>query len=101
MGLSVSPHDQSWYFHTIEWTLRTSQVMENQALKAFGKRVRALRKARGWTQEDLAETAGLHENYISRLETGAQEPGFFVLRRLARAFNLSAGVLLDEATGQQ
>jgi transcriptional regulator with XRE-family HTH domain len=71
-------------------------VTERQALKAFGKRVRELRKARGWTQEELAEAADLHENYVSRLETGEQEPGLFVVLRLCRAFKVAPGSLLEQ-----
>lgn len=69
-------------------------MTERQALKAFGKRVRALRKERGWTQEELAERASLHENYISRLETGEQEPGLFVILRLCRALQAAPDALL-------
>lgn len=71
-------------------------MTERQALKAFGKRVRELRKSRGWTQEALAEAADLHENYVSRLETGEQEPGLFVILRLARAFGSTPGELLAD-----
>jgi transcriptional regulator with XRE-family HTH domain len=69
-------------------------VTERQALKAFGKRVRELRRDRGWTQERLAEAADLHENYVSRLETGEQEPGLFVVLRVCRAFEITPGELL-------
>jgi len=62
-----------------------------------GRRIRELREARGWSQEQLAEAADLHENYISRLETGRQEPGFFVLLRLCRAFEITPAQLLDES----
>lgn len=73
-------------------------MTERQALKTFGKHLRALRLERGWTQERLAEAADLHENYISRLETGEQEPGLFVLLRLCRALGVTSTALLDSAT---
>lgn len=72
-------------------------MTERQALKTFGKRVRELRKDRGWTQERLAEAADLHENYVSRLETGEQEPGLFVILRLCRALEVAPGGLLEES----
>ncbi|WP_397330588.1 helix-turn-helix domain-containing protein [Paenibacillus polymyxa] len=37
---------------------------------AVGNRIRALRKQRGWTQEQLAEKAKLHYSYLSSLERG-------------------------------
>lgn len=69
-------------------------MRESTVLKNFGKRVRSLRRERGWTQEQLAEAAGLHENYVSRLETGNQEPGLFVILRLAQALGVAPGDLL-------
>lgn len=73
-------------------------MTEREALKIFGQRVRVLRTTRGWTQEELAEAADVHENYVSRLETGEQEPGLFVLLRLCRAFDVGPGDLLSEFT---
>jgi transcriptional regulator with XRE-family HTH domain len=73
-------------------------VRERQALTTFGKRVRTLRKERGWTQEELAEAADLHENYVSRLETGEQEPGLFVVLRLCAAFEVTVDELLQSLT---
>lgn len=71
-------------------------MRESAVLKRFGKRVRDLRLTRAWTQEHLAEAAGLHENYISRLEAGRSEPGLFVILRLCDAFMITPGALLDE-----
>jgi transcriptional regulator with XRE-family HTH domain len=70
-------------------------MREQAILKGFGRRVRELRKARGWTQEQLAEAADLHENYISRLETGEQEPGLFTILRLCQALETTPNGLLD------
>ena len=36
---------------------------------ALGKKIRSLRQARGWTQEQLAEYADLHVSYICLLYT--------------------------------
>jgi transcriptional regulator with XRE-family HTH domain len=58
--------------------------------------VRSLRQARGWTQEALAEKASVHENYVSRLETGRQEPGLLVILKLAAAFTIKPSELLDK-----
>jgi len=68
--------------------------MRSAALERLGGTIRSYRKERGLTQEALAEAADLHENYVSRLETGDQEPGLFVILRLCRALNVSPGELL-------
>jgi len=75
---------------------RKSQMRKDRILKEFGKTLRAHRTALGWSQETLAERSDLHENYISRLETGEQEPGLFALLRLARAIGLPPGAMLKE-----
>ena len=58
----------------------------------LGVRIRELRKARGWRQLDLAEQAGINENYVSDLELGRKEVCLRTLSMLARAF----GIKLDE-----
>jgi transcriptional regulator with XRE-family HTH domain len=60
----------------------------------FGIRIRELRKDRGWRQIDLAEQAGLHENYISDLETGRKEVCLKTILSLASAFGLKSSELL-------
>ena len=43
-------------------------------LRALGKRVRELRKERGYSQEKLAELADIHENHVRRIEGGTANP---------------------------
>ena len=38
--------------------------------RAFGDRVRALRTARGWSQEVLADRAQIHRTYVGSVERG-------------------------------
>lgn len=40
----------------------------------IGKRIRSIRKAKGYTQEQLAERAGLSSKYLSRIELGKENP---------------------------
>lgn len=53
--------------------------------KGFGKRLRALRLQRGWTQEDLAMAANSNHRSISRYEGGRTCPRATTIRRLADA----------------
>lgn len=53
---------------------------------ALGKKIRSLRQARGWTQEQLAEYADLHVSYIVLLEKGANRATIETLEKLANAF---------------
>lgn len=60
----------------------------------FGKRVRKLRKERGWTQTYLAVHTGLGRPFISNLETGKKEPCLRSLEILSMAFELSLAQLM-------
>jgi transcriptional regulator with XRE-family HTH domain len=64
-------------------------------LKAFGLRVRTRREALDWSQDKLAEQAGLHRTYISGLERGERNVSVLNILRLARALQTTPGELLD------
>jgi transcriptional regulator with XRE-family HTH domain len=51
----------------------------------LGRRVQELRSGKGWTQQQLAEAAGLDRTYISGLEHGKQNPTLGALLRLTGA----------------
>jgi len=59
-----------------------------------GRRIKELRKARGWRQIDLAEQAGLNENYISDLEIGKKEICLRAMQSIARALSVKTADLL-------
>lgn len=56
---------------------------------SFGKKLQQIRKARGLTQEKLAELAGIHEKHISKLELGTYMPSFNTLNKILKALDLS------------
>jgi transcriptional regulator with XRE-family HTH domain len=60
----------------------------------WGDTLKRRRLQRGWTQQALADRAGVARNTIARLETGNRRPSFEMLERLARAFKLSLADLL-------
>ena len=62
---------------------------------ALGKKIRSLRQARGWTQEQLAEYAELHVSYIVLLEKGANRATIETLEKLSRAFGISISDLVQ------
>jgi transcriptional regulator with XRE-family HTH domain len=62
--------------------------------KKLGARLRKLREAQGWSQEELADRAGLHRTYISSVERGVRNPTITVLAKIAAALGVSlAGML--------
>jgi transcriptional regulator with XRE-family HTH domain len=57
--------------------------------------IRELREAKGWTQGQLAEHAGVTRATVNRLENGrTQSIDFDVLERRARALRVAPGVLI-------
>lgn len=60
----------------------------------FGKHLRKLREEKGWTQEELADKAGMHFTYIGQIERGIRNPSLVNLERLAKALKIDAGKLL-------
>ena len=64
--------------------------------KALGKRVRALRTAKAWSQERLAEEAGMHRTYMWGIEQGTRNPSLRHLTRLADALGVPLQSLFDE-----
>jgi transcriptional regulator with XRE-family HTH domain len=71
-------------------------VAENPELKKFGKQVRRLRTLKGFSQEKLAELAGLHRNYIGGIERGERNIALLNILRLAKALGVSPSELLQE-----
>lgn len=62
----------------------------------IGARIKGLREAKGWTQDDLAEHAGMNRVTIAKYEIGTIEPKSNSLSKLAKAFGISADLLLGE-----
>ncbi len=70
-------------------------VLPDSLARDIGRRVRVLRAERGWSQEVLAELAGLHRNYIGHVERAEIHVSVVQLARIAQAFGLRPGVLID------
>lgn len=66
-----------------------SEWMATGDCKALGRRIRALRTAKGWTQQLLADHAELTRESISAIENGRFDPTFSTLARIARALSLT------------
>ncbi len=61
----------------------------------FGRHVRSLRRARGMTQEVLAERSGLSADTIRRLEHGSFSPSLETLRKLCAGLDLMLSTLFE------
>lgn len=62
----------------------------------FGRVLRRLRLAAGFTQEQLGHEAGLQRNYVSLMERGVNQPTLTTLFKLAAVLNISASEMIAE-----
>ena len=63
----------------------------------FGAALRRLRRASGFTQEQLGLESGVQRNFISLIENGQNQPTINTISRLARALGIKASQLVAEA----
>lgn len=61
----------------------------------MGNRIRALRRARELSQEQLADLAGLHRTYIGSVERGERNISVLNAYRLADVLGVQIGRLLE------
>jgi transcriptional regulator with XRE-family HTH domain len=66
----------------------------------IARRLRLERDARGWSQADLAEHAGVAKATVSKIERAEMSPTAVILVRLAGAFDLTLAGLLLRAEGE-
>ncbi|WP_433942309.1 helix-turn-helix domain-containing protein [Brevundimonas diminuta] len=64
--------------------------------KRLAVRVKALRLAKGWSQEELAHQAGMHRTFVSQIERATKTSSIVTVEKVARAFDITIGELLDE-----
>lgn len=63
-------------------------------LVALGAAIRRLRGENGVSQEQLSLEAGLHRNYVGRIERGELSPTFEPLVAIARALDVGPDELM-------
>lgn len=78
---------------------KTSSATDSrtQVAVAFGRTVRAARRAYGITQETLATRAHLDRTYPSLLERGLRTPTLTSLFAISRALNMHPSTLVADA----
>jgi transcriptional regulator with XRE-family HTH domain len=54
------------------------------------RNLRVLRKQKGFTQEELADVAGINRNYVGQIEREEKSPTVDILEKLSIALEASA-----------
>ncbi|MAW88277.1 MAG: transcriptional regulator [Phyllobacteriaceae bacterium] len=66
--------------------------------EVFARNLRALRQAKGLSQEELAHQAGIDRTYISALERNVYNASIDVVDRLAEVLGVEAAELLKRSS---
>lgn len=76
------------------------EIAPEAVAEAFGSVLRQYRNQRGFSQEKLAEAIDMDRTYISMLERGIHQPSLTVVLRIAEAFELRPGALIEEVKSE-
>lgn len=63
--------------------------------KLLGNRIKELRKSRGYTQETLAQDAGISDKYLSEVERGECKVSVEVLNKVASGLHIDLHDLVN------
>ena len=61
----------------------------------LAERVKARRREKGWSQEELGHRAGLHRTFISQVERDLKNTTIYSVEKIANALGVTIGELLD------
>jgi transcriptional regulator with XRE-family HTH domain len=68
--------------------------------KAFAAEVRHSRTMLHLSQEELADRADLHRNYVGMIERGQRTPTLLAIERIARGLKVKVSELIGRAEGR-
>ena len=68
-----------------------------EKMSVFKNRLRALRLAEGYTQDELADALGFSRSSIGMYEQGRREPNFETIEILADFFNVDVDFLIGKS----
>jgi transcriptional regulator with XRE-family HTH domain len=69
--------------------------MAEDLLTRLGDRIRKLRKARGWTQAEMAERVGIDRSFLADVERGKRNISVLNLELIAHGFKISLSQLFS------
>lgn len=73
----------------------TSTGSPDAITRHLGQRLKHLRQERGWSLESLAGSSGVSRSMLSQIEREQANPTLAVALRIARAFGLTLGELVE------
>lgn len=73
-------------------------MKQDTIVRRVGRTIRTLRLKQGISQEEYAERAEVHRNYVGLIERGERTPNLRNLIKLAKGLGLKASELLRIAS---
>ncbi|HET6844924.1 MAG TPA: helix-turn-helix transcriptional regulator [Candidatus Angelobacter sp.] len=68
--------------------------MQDHLQKKIGDRVRELRLKRGWSQEEFADTCGIHRGHMGQIERGEKDVTISTLQKLSKGLGITVSAML-------
>ena len=78
-----------------------SIMEETEIRRAFGRRLKELRKQKGWTQKELAQKLGVRFSQLNKYESGLHTPPVDKLVLLSEVFDTTIDYLLAGGRPEQ
>jgi len=78
------------------WLMKSAEL-----LTLLGVRIKTLRKAKGLTQERLAELADINLSYMSEIERGQANVSLCIVNEIANALGTGISGLLEDSTDRK
>ena len=72
--------------------------VKQQNLVKIGEKIRVLRTSKGYSQEGIADAAGMGRTYMGRVERGEQNISIQNLIQIAFSLNVDVGELVPPLT---
>ena len=63
--------------------------------KYLGRKIKEIRKSKGYTQIELAEKIDVDPKYLSRIETGLASPSLKTIEKIVEVLHADIGQLFD------
>ena len=82
----------TWYYYSQEFNIL---FMQDDDLKRLGKLIKLERIRNDFSQEKLAEEAGVSTRSISLIESGLQHPRFLLVAKIAKILKFDINILVS------
>jgi transcriptional regulator with XRE-family HTH domain len=67
----------------------------------LGKKLKACRRERGYSLEELSKRTGFSKSFLSQIENGKNSPSIASLKKITQSLDISIGELFEEEQGDQ